>query len=147
MSVQRQGTLLGGGVSPGEVNVGSAVQPMVSAVQPADRPIDQTQAVRVARPPGKAIFGMFPLTCPACQDEGRELTMGFLDHTLRFGDPIIRACSPRVGEAAGLDAVGEPLTGSLDDLAYLFCPDFGCGRQFGPYSAREFRHRLLRSWS
>ena len=122
MSVQRQGSVLGGRVSPGEVNVGSAVEP-------------------------KAIFGMFPLTCPACQDAGRELTMGFLDHTLRFGDPIIRACSPRVGEAAGLDAVGEPLTGSLDDLAYLFCPDFGCGRQFGPYSAREFRHRLLRSWS
>ena len=139
MSVRRQGSLLGGRVSLGEVNVGSAVQP-------ADRPIDQTQVVRIARPPGKAIFGMFPLTCPACQDAGRELTMGFLDHTLRFGDPIIRACSPRVGEA-GLDAVGEPLTGSFDDLAYLFCPDVDCGRQFGPYSAREFRHRLLRSWS
>ena len=128
MSVRRQGSLLGGRVSPSEVNVGSAVQPVGPVVEP------------------KAIFGMFPLTCPACQDAGRELTMGFLDHTLRFGDPIIRACSPRVGEA-GLDAVGEPLTGSFDDLAYLFCPDVDCGRQFGPYSAREFRHRLLRSWS
>ena len=55
MSVRRQGSLLGGRVSLGEVNVGSAVQS-------ADRPIDQTQVVRIARPPGKAIFGMFPLT-------------------------------------------------------------------------------------
>ena len=42
---------------------------------------------------------MFPVTCPACRDAGREVTMGFLDHTLRFGDPIIRACSC-LGEAS-----------------------------------------------
>jgi hypothetical protein len=82
-----------------------------------------------------------------CQDAGREVTMGFLDHTLRFGDPIIRACSSGRGEAVpAYPVIGEPLTASLDGVAYLSCTDPACGRRFGPYTARNLRHRLLRSW-
>jgi hypothetical protein len=90
---------------------------------------------------------MFPVTCPVCRDAGRQVTIGFLDHTLRFGDPIIRAFSSGLGEAVPAHRViGEPLTGSLDGVAYLSCSDSACGRRFGPYTARDLRRRLLRSW-
>ena len=99
---------------------------------------------------GKDIFGTFPIACPACHDAGHEVTMGFLDHTLRFGDPIIRAAAFADGgpdrPGATLCAVGEPLTECFDDVAYLSCTDTQCGRRFGPYTARDLRHRLLRSW-
>ena len=95
----------------------------------------------------KAVFAMFRITCPVCRAAGRAVTMGFLDHTLRFGDPIIRACSsPRVEVVRANPVIGEPLTESLDGIAYLSCPDSACGRRFGPYTARDLRRRLLRSW-
>ena len=95
----------------------------------------------------RTVFAMFPVTCPVCRDAGREVTMGFLDHTLRFGDPIIRACSTPAGEPLPANPViGEPLTGSLDGVAYLSCTHSACGRRFGPYTARDLRRRLLRSW-
>ena len=95
----------------------------------------------------RAVFAMFPITCPVCRDAGRAVTMGFLDHTLRFGDPIIRACpAPRVEVVRATSVIGEPLTDSFDGIAYLWCPDSACGRRFGPYTARDLRRRLLRSW-
>jgi hypothetical protein len=95
----------------------------------------------------RTVFAMFPVRCPVCRDAGREVTMGFLDHTMRPGDPIIRACSSPLGEAVqAKPVIGEPLTGSLDGVAYLSCPDSACGRRFGPYTARDLRRRLLRSW-
>lgn len=102
---------------------------------------------------GSTIFGMFRVTCPVCSagsDDfvGREVTIGFLDHTLRFGDPIIRAAASTAGSLGDptAPAAGEPLTANLDDVAYLTCPEPECGRQSGPYTARELRHQLLRSW-
>ena len=97
----------------------------------------------------KTVFGMFPVTCRVCsakcdQDGGRKVPIGFLDHTLHLGDPIIRAAS--TGDL-GAPAVGVPLTVDLDDVTYLTCSEPDCGRQFGPYTARDLRHRLLRSWS
>ena len=97
----------------------------------------------------QTVFGMFPVTCPVCsagcdQRGERAVAIGFLDHTLRFGDPIIRAAA--TGDL-GVREVGVPLTADLDDITYLNCTEPDCGRQFGPYTARDLRHRLLRSWS
>jgi hypothetical protein len=103
-----------------------------------------------AEPGKKTVFEMFPVTCPVCHDDGRDVTMGFLDHTLHFGDPIIRTVAPTEDSqgTAKADRVtaGMPLTGSLDDAAYLSCTEPGCGRRFGPYTARYLRYQLLRSW-
>ena len=128
----------------GRGTVPAAVERVRAIAEPAIAP--------VAKPGGRTVFAMFPITCPACRDAGREVTMAFLDHTLRFGDPIIRARSSPLGEAvpaqsvAAHPVIGEPLTADLDGAAYLSCPDRGCGRRSGPYTARDLRHRLLRSW-
>lgn len=137
MSAPGQGTLLA------EAGALRAIRVRPASTRPAVEP--------VVKPGGKAagrtIFAMFPVTCPVCQDAGREVTMGFLDHTLRFGDPIIRACSSSLPEAGlGNPVIGEPLTDSLDGVVHLCCPDPACGRRFGPYTSRDLRRRLLRSW-
>ena len=96
-----------------------------------------------------AVFALFPVSCPACHGSGREAIMGFLDHTLHLGDPIIRAV-PAGGAGfptgSALAPVGEALTSSFDDVVYLSCPNADCGGRFGPYTARELRHQLLRNW-
>ena len=87
----------------------------------------------------QTVFGMFLVTCPVCsarrdqaggtQAGGRAVAIGFLDHTLRFGDPIIRAVA--TGDR-GVREVGVPLTADLDDVTYLNCTEPDCGRRFGP---------------